>query len=516
MPIIQVSNLGSQGIIKDLPYNLLPPEAWTEGINIRFRNGGLEKIYGHKKMGTPEVPPYWLRPVSIAGIQYLMYAGLEKVYLWDGDVHTNITRQTTGVDVNYTGDIIDIWNGGLLNGVPFLNNGVNAPQMLVGSKLEALQWDGGDTWEDKGYTTKVLRPYKQFLVALNWFDGVDRFPTSVYWSNQAEPLTVPADWDFADTGNEAGTFELAATQGNIIDGEQLRDQFMIYKSDGIFNMSYTGGTWVMDFKDVSLTTGIMAQRCAKEFYGRHFVFGVDDVFVTDGQTIESVANRKIRSTLFSSVDPTYYVLSFVTRNLSKQEMWICYPESGSIYPNMAAIWNWQDNTWSFRELPANLYHISFGIIPSNISDSWDDDIETWQQDMTRWDANLYNPAEQKIFGATANSIYMFDVLNTFDGSSIESRVYKEDLVIESSEVIKQVTSIVPYASGGTFKVYIGSKYTQDEDYTWQGPYTFNPEINYKIDVRCTGRYHAVRFEFTGNEACSLQKYDLKYEMVGYR
>jgi hypothetical protein len=241
MPVLQVVDVGAVGVISDTDPVLLPPNAWTAAENVRFSNNEAAKITGHSNVATPSVAPYTLVPVVKGTTAYWVYAGLAKAYSWDGTNHTNITRQTTGVDVDYTGAISDYWNGGVLNGVLVLNNGKDAPQMWISTKLEALSWDSGNTWAAKGYTAKVIRPYKNFLVALDWNNGTTDYPRTVYWSNRADPNTVPSDWDYADPANDSGTAELAATPGWVLDGEQLRDAFAIYKEDAIHLMQDVGG-----------------------------------------------------------------------------------------------------------------------------------------------------------------------------------------------------------------------------------------------------------------------------------
>ena len=47
MPIQPVRGLGSVGIVQDTPSVLLPPEAWSDGRNVRFDNESVSKISGH-------------------------------------------------------------------------------------------------------------------------------------------------------------------------------------------------------------------------------------------------------------------------------------------------------------------------------------------------------------------------------------------------------------------------------------------------------------------------------------
>ena len=518
MAIYSVPDVASVGLVVDVDPVLLPPAAWSSVKNVRFEDNGAVKFLGHSSLGTPSVTPYYILPVTKGGTPYWVYCGLDKVYSWDGaSAHTNITRQLTGADDDYTGTATDYWNGGVFNGVLILNNGVDSPQMWIGSDLANLTWDGSNTWDAKGYTALSIRPYKNFLVALNWNDGSTQYPYQVYWSARADPLSVPADWDYADPANDAGIAELAATEGHLVTGEQLRDTFVIYKEDAIHTMTEVGGTFIHQFADLSKTTGILAQRCAKEFYGRHFVLANDDVIVHDGQSLESIASKRIRRELFNAIDPTYYSNAYVVRNLKRNEMWCCFTETGGTLPTRAAVWNWRDNTWAHRDLPS-MSHAGFGILPSAVSDSttWNSDSGAWDADTTLWSSRVYNPAAQALVGATADDFFLLDNTAQFDAVNITSYVVREGILLDGQQTIKMVRAIYPRATGGAMQISIGHKFDANDNYVWEGPYTFTPATDSKVDVRSTGRFHAVKFAFPGGSEGALHGYDIEYVQVGAR
>jgi hypothetical protein len=517
MAVYSVAEVASVGVVVDVDPVLLPPPAWTEVKNVRFTDQAAEKFTGHTSVATPAVTPYYAIPVIKGTTAYWVYAGTAAVYAWDGTTpHLDITRQLNNNADPYTGTVFDLWNGGLIQGVLVLNNGVDDPQMWVSGNLESLQWDGSDTWATKGYTAKIIRPYKEHLVALDWNDSSEAYHQTVYWSNKADTNSVPSDWDFADPANEAGLVDLAATPGYIVDGEQLRDGFAIYKEDSIYLMQYVGGQYVMNIRDVSKTTGALTQRCAREFYGRHFVMAQDDIIVHDGQTIESLADKRIRRKLFSDIDPAYYLNSYVTRNLARQEMWLCYTEVGATLPTRAAVWNWRDNTWTFRELP-QMPHIAFGVLPTGTGSSvWDTDNASWDSDTETWGERLYNPAQQRLIGVTANDLFALDQTTLFGADPIDSYLIREGILLDSQPTLKMLKAVYPRAQGGAMQVSVGARFSVADPYTWEGPYTFTPGTDSVVRVRSTGRFHAIKFCFCASGASSLHGYDLEYEVVGRR
>ena len=102
MSIVKVPAVGQYGVNRDLSAHELPVNAWTNASNIRFVDGMASQVLGYKELyPSASVVPFHLLPVDVAGIRTWIYAGEAKMYtVTNGNVHTNITRQTTGVDVD--------------------------------------------------------------------------------------------------------------------------------------------------------------------------------------------------------------------------------------------------------------------------------------------------------------------------------------------------------------------------------------------------------------------------------
>ena len=96
MTRIPMNDLGTKGIVKDLDEHSLPLNVWSEGRNVRFDDNKAVKFLGEKVVfDKPAVPPYFAMPVRTADNVFWIYAGLSKVYVFQGGTHTNITRIKT-------------------------------------------------------------------------------------------------------------------------------------------------------------------------------------------------------------------------------------------------------------------------------------------------------------------------------------------------------------------------------------------------------------------------------------
>ena len=520
MPVI--ANLGEHGIIKDvLPYNL-PPNAFSAGQNVRPYENSMEKFEGQldafedDDIPNVAVEPYWLTSLVQGDEAFVVYAGEKDIYATEGTVQHKLTR-TTG---SYSMAELDGWTGGVMGGVVFLNNGVDAPQQWVSPASLSSKMTNLSNWPASA-TCKSLRSFKQFMIAMNYTNpSGTNFPRLLKWSNSASFNSVPSTWDETDATQDAGEYELADTPGDIIDGSELRDAFMIYKEDSIWGMQFIGPPFVFRFYKISESTGAINRRCMSEFANGHFVFGVNDCYINDGQNLTSVLDQKNRREVFDQLGGGNFSKCFVTPNFIRSEMWACYPADGSTWANRAMVWNWRTNGIGFRDLP-EVSFIHQGIAPTIMvgggSPTWAGG-GTWAEESGSWaSTNLYDPTRVYPLMASAenNKIFIADTSNMFDGSPFTSTVERTGLDFGDSSVVKFCSSVdIKMKTTGPVNIYVGSQMSTEDPVDWEGPFEFDSTTDYKIDCRVSGRLLAFKVESTTNVSWSLTSYDLKLKPAG--
>jgi len=532
MPRVTINNVGAIGLIKDHEGYHLPPEAWSDARNIRFLEGMAVRFLGHNAaLDPPTVAPHFLFPTTDGTNLFWVYAGLNAVYCVTGGVHTDITRLLGA----YSATADRNWNGGILAGVPILNNGVDAPQMwpsiAAGTDLITLDWvTGVSTWESLGYTADIIRPFGQFLVAL----GVDTGTYNsrlVQWSHPAAPRTIPDSWDPADATKDTGYWELAETGEALVDCLPLGKTNVIYKGNSCYGMSYVGGQNIFRFDKLFGELGLLAPRCAIEFNKQHYIFAQGDIVKHDGNGAQSLVNEKIRNYIFNGIDSANYLKCFVAPNFFKDEIWFCFPEAGSTYCNIAAVHNFRRNTMTLRELP-NVSAVGYGNFdPTQTSGSWGADSGAWGDDITAWNTLNFNPSVNKMLMASPadTKIYEADTTNLFNGATFTSYLERVGLAIVGQDrqgapivdtnSIKHITRIVPrmeISSGGTVDFYVGGQMTPEDPVTYSGPYTFDPSVSMYVDciTSIPKRYLAIKLVSDGEESWDMHGYDLDLNIVG--
>lgn len=356
---ISIDNLGAIGMLFDRQPHELPPEAWSSLRNCRCYDKGLWSDLGYSSlMGVPRHVAYYLAStVDSSDAVLWAYLGNAKASATDGTTHTDITRTAGG---DYVGTDVNLWNGGNFGGISIFNNGIDVPQAWISPALgtplvNLANWPANTL-------AKVVRPLGRVLVALDVTVSGTRKSTLVKWSDEADIGTVPVTWDPADTTKKAGEWPLLETSGACIDMLPLGERGIIYKTDSAFSMTRISGRFVFAFKQIGGLTGILAQRCVTELLNKHIVATPDDVIMHDGFQVSSILDDRMQRWYAGRVDQTNAFRSFIATNYSENEVWICIPETGQKFPNVALVVNVKDGTTTVKDLPA-YSHIDYGRPP---------------------------------------------------------------------------------------------------------------------------------------------------------
>lgn len=496
----------------DIPPQNLPMDVWSSGQNIRFVDGSTEKFEGEAQVfGTPLFDPNWFQPVGYGANYYWIYADITGIAVTDMSVHSDITP-AAGVN----GDIIINWNGGLINNLAVMNNGVDTP----------VWWDGVTTnvmtalpaWP-ASTTARVIRPYKNYLIGMNMSDAAGDYPDMLWWSDAAPTGSVPASWDYTDPTKDAGRYELSDTIGEVIDGLTLGDAFIVYKRRKTYHMQYVGGQYIFKFRKLYDTIGMLAAGCAAEFNKQHLVLTADDIVVHDGSQAKpkSILSQRMRQWFFDSISVDYYDRSFVTPYYAKREIWVCVPTGSSAFADLALVWNYELDTISLRALPL-CRHMAPGIIDPSAVTAWDSDSESWDNDTTAWGTATYSPtAATMLMGDQTNTQFLeADNTDQFDGVNIATFVQRESMPLLDRRNIKLVKGLYPsMTSSGNPTIYIriGSQMHPKDAIDWSAKLPFVIGTDDKVDIMKKGRYISVRFESEDNINWALDEMTWDIELA---
>jgi hypothetical protein len=509
MTIVSVKDAGAIGVVADAIAQDLPPNAWTSASNVRFRDGCAERFLGDEQVfTTPAVTPYFLAPYQTTSKRFWVHAGTAAVYADDGTARTDITGTAP------TGAATDRWTGGTLNGVFILNNGVDQPMFWGGDTGLNLATLTG--W-NANWRCKSLRPFKNYILALNLTKTGVNYPHMVKWSHAAEPGTVPASWDEADPTKDAGEVDLAETPDLIVDGMALGDTFVVYKQRSMYAASYIGQPYIFRFQRLPGEYGILTRGCVADTPVGHVVLTAGDVIVHQGQGARSILTGKMRRWLFTQMDSDNYAASFVVTNPWRNEVWICFPEAGATACTKALVWNWNDGTFGVRTLD-NVTYGAAGQMDFAGSTSWAADTATWDSDTSGWNQNEFSQAEARLLlSSSAPKILSVDTGALMSGSNVVASLERTGLAFDAPYQSKMVRAVYPRidaAQGTTVQIQVGASMDAEAEPTWSAPVTYTVGSTFKADVIATGRILAVRFSSTSAQPWRIRSYDLDIVPLG--
>ncbi len=531
---IALPNFGRLGINKDLPAYDLPPGFLSDGSNFVLRDGRMRSAPGYiETLAGATIAPY----LAVAAEEFWVYAGQDKIYAVDNvATHTNITRQAAAVDVDYTGSEQDIWTGAVFNGIPVLNNGVDAPQiwatpLSASTKMADMDYDSGNTWDDLGYACAAMRPYRNYLIAMD-VTKASRDPYMVKWSHAALPGALPADWDETDDTIDAGEFSLTDGEDYIIDGRQLGRQFVVYKERSAWLMRYVGGGSVMAFDKLFAGKGILARRCVCSIPGtRHFVVSDNDIYIHDGDRAQSIADSRVRRYFLNNLDSANFRKVQCVAFLPERQVWVIYPERNQSQCNKALIWSWDSNVWSPpRDLP-NIESLAIGVVDSELTWEGIGTLE-WESANFPWDqSGTQGKSETMIMLDAVNSkFYLTHSGEQDDGSSVRKYVERCSIPIQRAgrqgqqiidlESVRTVLRIFPKITtdpeNTDITIYVGTQMKPSDAITWGSAYTFNPSTDDHVDIRVTGRLISIRIEAEVDASFFVDGLEVEFQMSGMR
>lgn len=516
MPILPVRNLAERGIVLDVhPYDL-PTNAFSGGSNVRFAAGKASRAPIFRTVS--EVPD----PQTVVG--YRPSSGFDLLYTGGVDGALSQVSGSTVTDVTPTGRTLGTsplsWTHAFLGDVLYMNRPDFVPAALLPAATDFVnlaEWDS--TWR-----CRSLRAFKDFLFAFNVTKGAASFPSTIKWSDATLAGQMPGSWDPTDLSTLANEVVLAQLDTPLVDALPLRGALIVYSETQVWATEYTGDTSdagqnLFVHRPIFNDRGMISPNCAVEVGGKHYVFGLNDLWVHDGTQHQSIADGRVRDWVFKNLNQSLAERCFVAHLAKHNEILFGFvsgdADAAFVNPtgcNRAVVFNYATGVWS----PIDLPNVSaMGIANVDSSTTWADAGDlTWASTGGSWydlgdgrDAHLVFCASPLVGGVPTPRLLAYDFM---DNGSLSfpydpfanAPAYLErtfiDLDAEGSDlatykVCKRIFPQVSLARDVPILVHVGSSNTPSGPVEWSPPVSFRPATGYKVDVRRGGRYLAVRF-----------------------
>lgn len=504
MTYATVPAAGQFGFIADALPQELPPNAWSYAQNIRFRDGYAERAGGSSQVfTTPSVTPYWITSYRALTSKFWVHAGIARVYVDDGATRTDLTPASP-----YTGGIDDRWTGGSASGVLVINNGIDQPQFWAGDI--GVKFANLTGW-NSAWRAASVRPFKQYIVALDVTKSGTRYANMVKWSAAAVPGALPASWDETDPTKDAGEQDIAETTDLMVDQLQLGDINVIYKERSMYGMQYIGQPFIWRFFRLPGEVGMLARGCAASTPVGHVVLTSGDLILHNGQGPKSIVQARMRKWLFNNLDTTNYLRAFVTTSYLTNEVWVCFPEAGQSACTLALVWNWVDDTFSTRQLPGVTFGASGQVLVATNA-TWASDAQAWSADTTTWGNDGFGTTQNRLLlTTTAPLISLTESAQTFDGTTPTMMLERTGITFDKPDLVKTVKAVIPRfdATAGTvLSIQVGASMDAEIAPTWSTPVSYTVGSTRKADTFATGRFLAFRVSANDTKQWRLRSFDM--------
>ena len=539
MTVVPIRSLGKIGVITDVNAFDLPPEALSSARNVRFSKGNITNAHVWREAiasPTGGSPVFTFTAERTNQPDYLGYVTT------DGKVYhvLNGTADEVSISGYVPATSTAVRTFTTLQGVYYSNQEDRVPWFYKSTSTDYAVLTNWDT----NHRCKVLRGFKDYLIALNVTKSAVVYPNMVKWSNIALYDAVPDSWDPADTTKSAGENTIAEIQTDILDGMTLRNSFIVYATDQAWVMEYSAGPDVFQFYKLFGDRGIASTNCVTEVDGLHFVLDDDDIYMHDGVSPpKSIVDKRVKNHIFRNMDLTKAEKFFVYHERSASEVWFCFNSklgnlkwlgSACTYCNYAAVYNYSEDTWTFHDLPnvSSMSSVGWQITPTYATTSltYDTAGSSYADLIPNNTNNTFAASVAEGTIATTRITQVDSGLGTSLPFSAASELavvpYTERTGLDLDELVPELKSYKNYRAvypqvtvedaSAPFSFKFGGVDMPAQELEWDTLQTFEPTTEYKLDTRSRGRYLAWYFEGANNNTYSLSGFDLDFVSASRR
>ncbi len=538
MPTLPIRNLGGVGIATDPnPYNL-PINGFTSGKNVRFDEGKVKRapVFRNVKdsLGFNPRAAFGVVGSSANFDTILMATDAYAIKEYANGTVSDVSGSISGVADPRPFTISNLAD------VVYINRPDKVPSFRLpsGTNFAALtNWDAN-------WRCEALRPFGDFLLALNMTEGSTNYPNRVRFSDIVQANSIPGTWNAALTTASAGFNDLVSMQSPIVDGLSLGTNFVIYSNQEAVMMDFVGGTFLFNFRKLFSDDGLINQNCVVEAEGKHFCFGTSDIYMHDGNSKQSICDEVTREFIFTGLNNKNADRCFVQHNKLLGEIYFCYQSGDSLvdFPdtarcNRAATYNYANNTWSFLDLPnvsaGTTANVNTVATYAQSTQSYATAGGSYYQQEDSFDRHTLMVGEIDTGnGLTSSKLYGVDLADTgniaFDVDTEATKpLFLERVGLDLDEIkepidgYKVITRLLPQiqtinTDSTTINFSFGASDIPNQLPAYTHNAVYDTATDYKIDSRAAGRYLSYKITLNADDYkdISFSGFDVDITVTG--
>ncbi len=513
--ITPLVDFSSVGLVTDVPAHTLKDASWSDSLDIRCKDGSVQGVnkFVDATFTLHDTDPVISGGEAIAVTQFtpagsadLVIAYIVKgtdnlghvvVYNTAAGTYNDITNATVSLkfsfDDKYSPQIF------VFNELLIVNPAKDAPPQFTNATVSSGSLNILPNWLNDStgspIVARTLKPFGSRLMAMNILEehttsaGDDVvLPIDILWSSHITGIASLSGVEWAaSTTNTAGDAFAVETPGRILDGGQLGEYFMAYKSDAVVRVAETGDSLILSFETIFEDDGIFSSGCfASIGNSQHLLVGNYGVYIHDGQSQkQDIAKGVFQDAMFELVNPTQKDRAFCFSQTRDKEIWFSFSSTGNTGGgcDLAFVYNYADSKLHKRTLPGirNMYE-------------------------TEINGNL------EIYAAKAGATKL-QKLSTSEYVA-DGWFVKEEAAYADTVSVKQIMSIY-INSDDSLKIALTPTSTMGATKVYTNK-SFDPATHNKVDVRATGRYLNIKVTMDGSTNPKLTTMQFEMRKSGRR
>ena len=557
MMYTQLAMFGAGGVSLDRNAESLDPGQWSKLENIDSLSGELASAGTDRLLvtGCPIIP-LWMF--------YYLDSGVGKIFVSDG---YRLYMYSSGAWAN----LADDWDGGYVSFCVFLgtlvvNSQTNGPfyygitPQPTWEELDTKPWNTLSVpWNNMspesdllvslpGWFTNAtclqMVAYKNFLVAIRLRDPARLSEYLYAWSASSPAGSIPGEWTPTAT-NDAGDGLLLDTPGVITAGLQMRDSLMIYKTDSIYRLDYTGGPFVMRSEKVTTEVGVNHPTAVTSLSDTHYLVTRAGLARYNGQNIGLLDFPRVQEKVRSWLRPGEGGELVVTMaNPGTQQIWFAHKDTATGPYVVIFKFDLQHDSFTTHNYSTDsLTAICNADIDAGLSNGglqrwdqltttpWTDLNESWNPAYSDYQVNTILMAMKASVntgggtGASPTSVISMYIHSgipiSASGNNKGMIAVKHGIRLAQHNQRVIIRGLYPVATGdGNIMISLGKSYQSgghvDGDVIFDNPRAFRPGVTRRLPMRMIGDVFSLSISSNDGRAWKLSSVGIDYEVLGDR
>ena len=331
--------LGSIGVISDIAHSDVPHNGYTNSNNVVFRNGKAKKLRGFDEVADKAEASLKIQRGWESTVPVVFLATATDIWKLLSGAWTNVSRNAAG---EYS---TTEWDSVLFGDFVIFTTTNEPPQVFdsgTSKFIDLPNWPADLRCER-------LRVFGSQLIAFGVTESGTQRLYAYVWSDFAPVNGLPVSWDYGSTTSLAGIAEIPAETGQILDGGELGNSFMIYSTHACHELRRTGTTAPIFSRHVIHRRGLLNPRAFVAYDNQHFVVGQDSTYIHSGGRPQSIGRNRIDKKFYRDMSSLRKV--FVAHDPKNHEVRTFVQQLAGAVSTPFMLWNYFDNTFTFGTLP---------------------------------------------------------------------------------------------------------------------------------------------------------------------